>query len=82
MAATERTAPEDKQKMTVVLPGELAERARDAVIFLRQSGRPGATLTGLVRESLEQHLAALAAKHEIRSFPKRSDELGPGRPVS
>ena len=69
-------------KQSFVLPGELVEQCRDAVVAL--SGPPvQLTLTRLVTDALHRELARLRkTKHRGRPFPKRGKTgLRVGRPI-
>ena len=64
-----------RERVTIALPADLMERARNAVYWT-----PGATLAGLVEEALEVELA----KREEASggvFKTRNSRLKPGRRV-
>ena len=70
-------------KQTFMLPGELVEQCRDAVVAL--SGPPvQLTLTRLVTDALRRELARLRkTKHRGRPFPRRGKAgLRVGRPIS
>ncbi len=69
-------------KQTYLLPADLVEQCRDAVVAL--SGPPvQLTLTQLVTDALRRELARLRkTKHRSRPFPKRGKSgLRVGRPI-
>ncbi len=69
-------------KQTYMLPADLVEQCRDAVVAL--SGPPTQlTLTQLVTDALRRELARLRkTKHRGRPFPKRGKSgLRVGRPI-
>jgi hypothetical protein len=64
-----------RERVTIALPADLMERARNAVYWT-----PGATLAGLVEEAVRVELA----KREAESggaFRPRNSRLTPGRRV-
>jgi hypothetical protein len=70
-AAPEPVAP--RERVTVALPADLMERARNAVYWT-----PGATLTALVEDAIKLELA----KREAEAggpFQPRGTKLQPGR---
>lgn len=71
-AAEERV---QKQRLTVHLPVELIERAKNAVYWT-----PGLTLAGLAEQSLVETLDRLESERG-EAFPPRAEELKGGRPV-
>jgi len=64
-----------KKRLTVYVPAELIERARDAVYWTS-----GLTLSDLVAEALERRLAEME-RERGGGFPPRPSRLRPGRPV-
>ena len=64
-----------QERLTVNLPPELIERARNAVYWT-----PGLTLAGLAREALVKSLVRLE-KENGGPFKERDGELRAGRPV-
>lgn len=73
--ATE-TPKNAKERVSLQLPLEIAERARDAVVFT-----PGLTFAGLVASAIEDHLAKLE-KARGEPFPSRKGQaVKVGRPV-
>ena len=81
MVETEQPATEKpksrsrRERVTVNLPVEVIERARDAVFWT-----PGATLSALAAEGLTKATAKLEKKRG-EPFPRRSGNLPTGRPV-
>jgi hypothetical protein len=65
----------DKDRLTVHLPVELIERAKNAVYWT-----PGLTLASLAEEALRQALAELEAARGA-PFPPRERQLSVGRPL-
>ena len=81
--AQARVTPPATLKQTYLLPADLVEQCRDAVVAL--SGPPvQLTLTQLVTDALRRELARLQrTKHRGRPFPKRGkSRLRVGRPIS
>jgi len=81
---TKRPEPEpriSKQRLTVHIPVDLAERCKDAVVAL--SGPPARlTLAELAENALEAELAKLAKTYNKgKTFPKRTADLKGGRPI-
>jgi hypothetical protein len=64
-----------RERVTIALPADLMERARNAVYWT-----PGATLAGLVEEAVRVELAKREAE-EGGPFKARSSHLKPGRRV-
>lgn len=64
-----------KQRLTVHLPVELIDRAKDAVYWT-----PGLTLAGLAEETLTKALDEME-KERGEPFPPRREELRRGRPL-
>jgi len=64
-----------KGRVTTQLPLDLAERVRNAVFWT-----PGLTVSDLMEEALESHLAKLEKKRG-EAFPPRKSPLKAGRPV-
>ena len=64
-----------KERLTVNLPRELAERARNAVYWT-----PGLTLAALAEEALLKALARLE-KENGGPFRHRNGKLPAGRPI-
>ncbi|WP_323221392.1 hypothetical protein [Limnoraphis robusta] len=64
-----------KQRLTVQLPVEVIERARNSVYWT-----PSLTLAGLVEEALENWINQLETVHG-EPFPQRLGELKTGRPI-
>ncbi|MFQ5828604.1 MAG: hypothetical protein ACE5JD_05540 [Candidatus Methylomirabilia bacterium] len=64
-----------KQRLTVHLPIELIDRAKDAVYWT-----PGLTLAGLAEETLTKALDAME-KERGEPVPPRREELRRGRPL-
>ena len=64
-----------KQRMTVHVPAELIEKARNACFWT-----PGLTMAALVEGALEKRLAELERKSG-KPFPERTGELKTGRPI-
>jgi hypothetical protein len=71
----EAEKPAAKQRMTVHVPAELIERARNTCFWT-----PGLTMAALVEEALEKRIAELERKRG-EPFPKRKGELKTGRPI-
>jgi hypothetical protein len=69
-----RAAPGTRQRVTVKLPTEVIERARDAVL-----ATPGLTLAALVERGVTAYVDRLE-KRRGSAFPPRRDELPVGRP--
>jgi hypothetical protein len=65
----------DKDRLTVHLPVELIERAKNAVYWT-----PGLTLASLAEEALRQAVAELEAARGA-PFPPRERQLSVGRPL-
>jgi hypothetical protein len=63
-------------RLTVNLPKELVDRLRDTVYWI-----PQLTLSRLVEEAIDSSLAQLETANEGR-YPRRAEELKPGRPRS
>jgi post-segregation antitoxin (ccd killing protein) len=63
-------------RLTVSLSKDLVDRLRDTVYWIRQL-----TLSHLVEEAISTSLAQLESANQGR-FPKRTEELKPGRPRS
>lgn len=66
--------PRRTVRFTVNIPAELAERARDAAFWDRD------TLAGIVAAALEVEIAKREKRHG-EPFATRQAELRPGRPV-
>ena len=64
-----------KERLTVNLPPELIERARNAVYWT-----PGLTLAGLTEEAISKGLARLEKKNGA-PFKERDGKLPTGRPI-
>lgn len=64
-----------KKRLTVYVPGDLLERARDAVYWT-----PDLTLSDLVAGALERRLEELERERGA-PFPPRRSGLRPGRPI-
>ena len=64
-----------RERVTVSLPAELMERARNAVYWT-----PGATLAGLVENAVGEALDGLEREHG-GAFRSRTANLKPGRRV-
>jgi hypothetical protein len=64
-----------KERMTVQIDASIIERVKDAVYWT-----PGLTVAQLTQEALEQALDKLEKKRG-ETFPKRNQELKPGRPI-
>lgn len=62
-----------RERVTVALPAELMERARNAVYWT-----PGATLAGLVEDGVADALGRLEQQNG-GAFKRRSSNLKPGR---
>jgi hypothetical protein len=69
-----RAAPGTRQRVTVKLPTDVIERARNAVL-----ATPGLTLASLVERSVTAYVDRLE-KRRGSAFPVRRDELPVGRP--
>jgi hypothetical protein len=73
------TPPDDKrvgrERVTISLPADLMERARNAVFWT-----PGATLAGLVEDAVAEEMARREKENEGQ-FKARSAALRPGRRV-
>ena len=63
-------------RLTVNLPKELVDRLRDTVYWI-----PQLTLSRLVEEAIDSSLAQLETANRGR-YPRRTEELKPGRPRS
>jgi hypothetical protein len=66
----------DRMKLTVQLPSQLLERARDTVFWT-----PGLTLTALAGIGLREAISTIERKHG-RPLPHRTQRLRVGRPIS
>lgn len=64
-----------KQRITIQISNETAERARDAVYWTA-----GLTLTSLTEQSLCKFLDRLENKRKAK-FPRRNQEIKTGRPT-
>ena len=62
-----------KERVTIALPAELMDRARNTVYWT-----PGATLAGLVEDAMVNALERLEREHG-GPFVSRSSNLKPGR---
>jgi hypothetical protein len=72
--ATEQApAAAPKERVTIALPAELMDRARNTVYWT-----PGATLAGLVEDAMANALERLEQEHG-GPFVSRSSNLKPGR---
>jgi hypothetical protein len=65
----------NKQRLTIQLPGDLLDRAKNAVYWT-----PGLTLASLAEEGLK-HVVERVEKKRGSSFPHRKEELKGGRPI-
>ena len=65
----------NKQRLTIQLPGNLLDRAKNAVYWT-----PGLTLASLAEEGLK-HVVERIEKERGSSFPHRKEELKGGRPI-
>lgn len=65
-----------RERVTIALPADLMERARNAVYWT-----PGATLAGLVEEAVADSLDQIE-KRNGGSFKPRGSNLKPGRKMS
>ncbi len=76
-AVPEQSAPPSppRERVTIALPADLMERARNAVYWT-----PGATLAGLVEEAVRVELAKREAENGS-VFRPRNSRLTPGRRV-
>ena len=72
-ALQEEPAKAPRERVTVALPADLMERARNAVYWT-----PGATLAGLVEDAVADGLDALERENG-GAFKGRSANLKPGR---
>lgn len=63
-----------RERLTVKLPGELIDHLRDAVYYT-----DGITITSVLEDSIRAHIARLE-KQRGAAFPKRLEDLRPGRP--
>lgn len=79
--STSTPAKQKKQKTNFVLPVELIEEMKDAVVAL--SGPPlRLTMGALAVIALRAELERLRVEHNKgRAFPKRQGELRGGRPI-
>ncbi|HOK54645.1 MAG TPA: hypothetical protein PLZ21_00040 [Armatimonadota bacterium] len=76
--STQQPAPRPsgrKERLTVHLPVDLIERAKNAVYWT-----PGLTLAGLAEQAFTEALERLEQKRG-EPFPNRTEELRGGRPV-
>ena len=71
----EPTRPAGKERLTVHLPVDVIDRAKDAVFWT-----PGLTLAGLAEKALLEALERLEKKNG-GPFPPRTGALKAGRPV-
>ncbi len=65
----------NKQRFTMLLSGDLLERARNIVYWT-----PGITMVSLAEEGLKMVLERFE-KERGSSFPHRREELKSGRPI-
>lgn len=65
-----------RMKVTVQLPSELLERARNTVFWT-----PGLTLSALAGIGLQHAISTIEHKHG-RPLPHRTQKLRVGRPIS
>lgn len=70
-----------KTRVTVQMEEGLAEKLRDAVVYLQRNGQ-SSTLSGLAGEAIESYLTEILMRHKRKSFPKRNTQLRPGRRIS
>lgn len=70
-----------KVRTTFILPEDLSEELRDAVVYL--AGPPERmTLAALAEHALRRELERLRAKHRGgKPFPRRDADLKGGRPI-
>lgn len=74
--------PTEKVQISVYVPTEVAEAARDAVIATTSYSRGYRSLSDLVAEAIAEKLARLERQfNNGRPFPGRSHELHAGRPL-
>ena len=66
---------QDKGRVTVVLPGDLLDRIRNAVYWT-----PGMTLTDFAISAFTEEVGRME-KDRRKPFPSRKRELRPGRPM-
>ena len=71
----ELPAPQTKQRLTVHLPVELIDRAKNVVFWT-----PGLTLASLAEQALEAVVTRLEEERG-EAFPWRFEELRGGRPL-
>ncbi len=67
--------PRKKERLTINLPPDLIERARDVAYY-----SPNLTLAGLVELALEEFIAWLE-RARSEPFPRRPGPLKTGRPI-
>ena len=80
-AREEKSESAPRSRVTLLIPTELLEEMRDAVVHL--SGPPDRlTLARFVEEACRRELARLRSKHTGgKAFPRRTAELRAGRPI-
>ena len=71
LKATERRR---KERLTVLISGEVLNRLRNAVFW-----SPGLTVTGVVEKCIADAIESLEERRGAE-FPQRSEELKAGRP--
>ncbi|MCW2899052.1 MAG: hypothetical protein JWO67_1317 [Streptosporangiaceae bacterium] len=73
-------APSRNQKMTINIPGELVDQAKDAFWLDHRDYR---SFSAWVSEALRQQIAQTMARHGVDSLPARpTTDLPAGRPLS
>lgn len=65
----------NKPRLTILLSGELLDRAKNAVYWT-----PGLTLASLGQEGLKHAVERIEKEHGSM-FPHRKEELKSGRPI-
>jgi len=69
------SSPRKKERLTINLPPDLIERARDVAYY-----SPSLTLAGLVELALKEFIAWLE-REQSEPFPRRPGPLKRGRPL-
>ena len=73
---------EGQTQLTVYVDEEVAEEARDAIMYLANQPEGPVNLSDLVNQALHREITHLRTSyHQDGPFPKRRRQLRPGRPA-